>query len=90
VAIARALVANPRLLICDEPTASLDGETGGKVMEILRHTSLAAGRCVIVVTHDNRIFHHGDRIAHVLDGRISSVEVVRKSKHEQAVLLLSA
>ena len=74
VAIARALVAAPKLLICDEPTAALDGDTGLKVMESLRATALDAQRCVIVVTHDNRIFKFGDRIAKMLDGRIVSVE----------------
>ncbi len=74
VAIARALVSAPRLLICDEPTAALDGDTGLKVMESLRATALDAQRCVIVVTHDNRIFKFGDRIAKMLDGRIVSVE----------------
>jgi putative ABC transport system ATP-binding protein len=70
VAIARALVAAPRLLICDEPTAALDGETGTRVMESLRSAALADDRCVIVVTHDSRIFPFGDRIAKMLDGRI--------------------
>jgi putative ABC transport system ATP-binding protein len=74
VAIARALVSAPRLLICDEPTAALDGDTGQKVMESLRATSLDSNRCVIVVTHDSRIFKFGDRIARMLDGRITSVE----------------
>ena len=74
VAIARALIASPRLLICDEPTASLDGETGEKVMQIMRNTGLTKDRCLIIVTHDNRIFHYADRIARMLDGRILSVE----------------
>jgi putative ABC transport system ATP-binding protein len=74
VAIARALVAAPRLLICDEPTAALDGDTGARVMDSLRKAALADDRCVIVVTHDNRIFPFGDRIAKMLDGRITGVE----------------
>ncbi len=73
VAIARSVVANPRLLICDEPTASLDGDTGHKVMEDLRSSALGNGRCVIVVTHDNRIFSFADRIARIEDGRIVSI-----------------
>jgi putative ABC transport system ATP-binding protein len=89
VAIARAVASRPRLLICDEPTASLDGETGGRIMELLRTTSLDHDCTVIVVTHDNRIFHFADRIAHVRDGRISRVEATKvlrgftpKSSHE--------
>ena len=73
VAIARSLVANPRLLVCDEPTASLDGDTGHKVMETLRESALKDERCIIVVTHDNRIFSFADRIARMEDGRIVSV-----------------
>jgi putative ABC transport system ATP-binding protein len=74
VAVARALVSKPRLLICDEPTASLDGETGEKVMETIRTVGLTPDRCMIIVTHDSRIFRFGDRIARMVDGRILSVE----------------
>ncbi|MBI4615618.1 MAG: ABC transporter ATP-binding protein [Planctomycetes bacterium] len=74
VAIARALLADPKLLICDEPTASLDGETGKQIMELLRSRAMSRERCVIVVTHDNRIFSYGDRIARILDGRIAGIE----------------
>ncbi|HLX61354.1 MAG TPA: ABC transporter ATP-binding protein [Planctomycetota bacterium] len=73
VAIARSLVAAPRLLVCDEPTASLDGETGHKVMETLRSTALKDNRCAIVVTHDSRIFRFADRIARMEDGRIKAI-----------------
>ncbi|MBX7220236.1 MAG: ABC transporter ATP-binding protein [Blastocatellia bacterium] len=73
VAIARALVAEPRLIICDEPTASLDGETGKHIMEMFRSIALSENRALVVVTHDNRIFSYGDRIAEMLDGRILSV-----------------
>ena len=70
VAIARALVHEPRLLVCDEPTAALDHETGLTVMELLREAAVRPDRAVVVVTHDNRVFHFGDRIAHMDDGRI--------------------
>lgn len=80
VAIARALVGRPKILICDEPTASLDGETGAKVMEMIRELAFEAGCTVIVVTHDNRIFHFGDRMARMLDGRITNIAPVRKSQ----------
>jgi putative ABC transport system ATP-binding protein len=73
VAIARALVAEPRLVVCDEPTAALDGTTGQMVMEMFRKVALSSERAIVVVTHDNRIFPYGDRIAEMLDGRIVSV-----------------
>src|SRR4051812_41619097 len=74
VAIAGALVHEPRLLVCDEPTAALDHETGLNVMELLREAAVRPDRAVVVVTHDNRVFHFGDRIAHMDDGRIVEVE----------------
>jgi putative ABC transport system ATP-binding protein len=74
VAIARALVHEPRLLVCDEPTAALDAESGHAVMELLRKVALRPGRAVIVVTHDSRVFEFGDRIAHMNDGRVVNTE----------------
>lgn len=70
VAIARALVHDPKLIICDEPTAALDSENGQKVMEILKNAAAKPDRCVIIVTHDNRIFKYADRMTHMEDGRI--------------------
>lgn len=78
VAIARALVNEPRLLICDEPTAALDGPNGQKIMELLREVGRSPERCVIVVTHDSRIFHFGDRLAKLTDGRIVSIEPIAR------------
>ncbi len=74
VAIARALVHEPRLLVCDEPTAALDHETGQTVMQLLRDAAVRPDRAVIVVTHDNRVFPFGERIAHMDDGRIVRLE----------------
>jgi len=74
VAIARALVHEPRLVICDEPTASLDAASGHQVMELLREIALAPGRAVVIVTHDNRIFEFADVIHRMADGRVTAVE----------------
>jgi putative ABC transport system ATP-binding protein len=71
VAIARALAGRPPLLLADEPTANLDGHTGVQVTEMLRELARAHGSTVVVVTHDNRIFHLADRMIHIEDGRIS-------------------
>jgi putative ABC transport system ATP-binding protein len=73
-AIARALVHEPSLLVCDEPTAALDHETGLSVMELMREAAVRPDRAVVVVTHDNRVFGFGDRIAHMDDGRVIRVE----------------
>jgi putative ABC transport system ATP-binding protein len=74
VAIARALVHEPKLLVCDEPTAALDAHSGQTVMELLRRVAVQPGRAVIVVTHDNRVFRFGDRIVHMSDGVVDRVE----------------
>ena len=73
MAIARALVHEPKLIICDEPTSALDADTGHKVMELLRSVALGAGRGLIVVTHDARILAFADRIAMMDDGRIKNI-----------------
>jgi putative ABC transport system ATP-binding protein len=71
VAIARALVHEPRLVVCDEPTAALDAKSGRKVMDLLREVAVASDRSVIIVTHDNRIFDLADRILVMEDGRLT-------------------
>jgi len=77
VAIARALVHEPKLIVCDEPTSALDHDTGHRVMELLKDVAVDAGRALIVVTHDSRIFEFADRIAHMDDGRV--IDVQRKT-----------
>jgi len=70
VSIARALAGNPPLVLADEPTAALDAHSGLLVTELLREVSRERGDTVVVVTHDNRIFHLADRIMHIEDGRM--------------------
>jgi len=72
-AIARALITEPELVICDEPTSSLDAATGKKILEILRSITHNTNRSVIIVTHDSRILDYADRIAEMSDGTIKEV-----------------
>ncbi len=81
VAIARALVHAPRLLICDEPTSALDATTGRQIMELLAHVARAPGRCVIIVTHDSRIYRYADRITEMEDGRVGRILVGEDLRH---------
>lgn len=74
VAIARALVNEPRLLVCDEPTAALDAHSGRTVMELIKRVTVQPDRAVIVVTHDNRVFDFGDRIVSMSDGMVDRIE----------------
>ncbi|MDO9267505.1 MAG: ABC transporter ATP-binding protein [Methylobacter sp.] len=77
VAIARALVHSPRLIVCDEPTSSLDHETGHNVMTLLKDVALYKDRTLVIVTHDARIFDFADRIAEMDDGHIVKVKEAR-------------
>lgn len=74
VAIARAIVSQPDILIFDEPTASLDGDTGKKILEFVKKDILNDKRCIIVVTHDNRIFGYADRIMKMEDGKVVGID----------------
>jgi putative ABC transport system ATP-binding protein len=80
VALARALVHQPRLIVCDEPTAALDHETGHAVMDLLTKVAVRDDRAVIVVTHDSRVFDFADRIAQMDDGRIVRTEVPENAR----------
>jgi putative ABC transport system ATP-binding protein len=77
VAISRALAHRPQLIVCDEPTSALDHANGKLIMELLRDVAVQNNRAVIVVTHDNRVFEFGNRIAHMDDGHIERVEEKR-------------
>jgi putative ABC transport system ATP-binding protein len=70
VAIARALTSGPDLMIFDEPTASLDGDTGKRILDFVKREVLTDHRCIVVVTHDDRIYDYADRILHMEDGRL--------------------
>lgn len=71
VAIARALVTDPPILLCDEPTASIDGKSAEKVMTELKDLS-REGKSVVVVTHDTRLRKYADRIIYLSEGNVSN------------------
>ncbi len=73
VDIARAIVSRPDILILDEPTASLDGDTGRNIVSFVRQHILTDRRCIVIVTHDSRIFEFADRIVRMEDGRLTDV-----------------
>jgi len=70
-AIARALVGEPRIILADEPTASLDAESGRLVLDLLRSLAVDDGRAVVIVTHDARTVGYADRIVRIDDGQIT-------------------
>jgi putative ABC transport system ATP-binding protein len=82
VAIGRALVHDPKLIVCDEPTSNLDHEAGRQMMEILRDVLRSPERALIVVTHDTRIIGFGDRIARMEDGKINEVSDAQGAGHQ--------
>lgn len=80
VAIVRGLIHGPRLLVCDEPTAALDHQTGEEILTVLKQMAVQRDRAVIVVTHDSRVFDFADRIAYMDDGCVVSVEAKTATK----------
>ena len=74
VAIARAIAGQPDILIMDEPTASLDGDTGQAVVRFVQKNVLNKDRCILVVTHDDRILEFATRILKMEDGRLKGPE----------------
>ena len=74
VAIARALANRPRIILADEPTAALDSERAGVVMDLLRRVAQEQAAAVLVVTHDDKIFSRFDRLVSLRDGRIEAEE----------------
>ncbi len=74
VAIARAIVADPTLLVCDEPTGDLDRETAEEILGLLQHLNREAGKTIIMVTHDPKAASFASRIVHLDKGALVSAE----------------
>lgn len=74
VAIARALAKNPKLLLCDEPTGALDYNTGKAILKLLQDTSRKSGMTVVIITHNSALTAMADRIIHIKNGTVYSVE----------------
>jgi putative ABC transport system ATP-binding protein len=88
VAIARALVGEPAMLLADEPTASLDKQSGREVVDRMKFLAREHGTTILLVTHDNRILDIADRIVHLEDGRLSTFtdSVIANNRHMMQML----
>lgn len=84
VAFARALAADPPLVLADEPTASLDSEAGSNAMRVLKNLCQELAKTVVVVTHDSRIYSLADRILRLVDGRITGEESAASTVGDRA------
>ena len=75
VSIARAIAKNPKILLCDEPTGALDYETGKTILKLLHDTCKEENKTIIIVTHNTALKDMGDKVIHIKNGAVSSVEV---------------
>ncbi len=79
VAVARALLSEPALLLADEPTGNLDSKTGAAVLQLIREATRQRGLTVVMVTHDPKAAEVGDRLVRLADGNIVGDELVRSA-----------
>jgi putative ABC transport system ATP-binding protein len=84
VAVARSLSGDPSIVLADEPTGSLDTDTGARIMGLLERIN-QSGTTVLLVTHERNIAEHAERIVHVIDGRIESVEEIGDRRRAEPV-----
>lgn len=83
LSIARALVKNPKILLCDEPTGALDSATGTKVLSLLKNTAKENNIALIIVTHNSKLEEISDNLVRLKDGKILSVE---KNEHPKSIM----
>jgi putative ABC transport system ATP-binding protein len=89
VAIARALAGEPKMLLADEPTASLDKQSGREVVDRMKALAKEQGCTILLVTHDNRILDVADRIVHLEDGKLSNFTDSVLANNQQMMRLLA-
>jgi putative ABC transport system ATP-binding protein len=75
VGIARALVANPKIIFADEPTGNLDSHTARDVLELMRHIVKTQKKTLVMVTHDAELASYADRVFHISDGKITDIVI---------------
>ena len=82
VGLARAFVAKPEIVFADEPTGNLDTRTTIEVMELIKQMARDNNQTIVMVTHDRSLAAYADKIIHILDGKIQSIEVTERNKQE--------
>jgi len=85
VGIARAFVAKPSIVFADEPTGNLDTKTTMEVMELICKISHDNNQTIVMVTHDRRLAEYADRVIHILDGKVQSIETIDRTQKEEEV-----
>lgn len=86
IALARALAADPALVLADEPTAALDAQAGQSAIELLRRLTADVGKTAVIVTHDHRILHHADRVLDVNCGALAERDLTPARSTNQAAV----
>jgi putative ABC transport system ATP-binding protein len=89
VALARALAGNPELILADEPTASLDADSGLHAMHVLKDLCQSLQKTAIVVTHDSRIFGLADRLLKLVDGAIVAESTIEREEPAERTIQLA-